>query len=106
MQIINTFELVQWINKLIKYNNIKAFYNSALWQHVREEILQEQHHECQLCKEKGLFMPAVTVHHIKYVRQHPELALTKNNLIAVCEECHYDIHHRAEPKPQLNEERW
>lgn len=103
---MDTVELVQWINKLIQYNNIKAFYNSALWQHLRHEVLDEQHHECQICKGKGLYNKAETVHHIKYVRQHPELALTRVNLMSVCEECHYNIHHRAESKPQLNVERW
>lgn len=99
-------ELVQWINKLIQHNNIKAFYNCSRWQHIRKEILEEQHCECQLCKAKGLYNEAVTVHHIKYVRKYPELALTKDNLIAVCEECHFNIHHKPIPKEQLNVERW
>lgn len=103
---MGTNELVQWINYLIQHNNIKAFYNSTLWEHIREEVLNEQHHECQLCKAKGLYSEAVTVHHIKYLRKHPELALTKSNLMAVCKDCHYNIHHRAETKPQLNIERW
>jgi len=99
-------ELGQWIKALISHHNIKAFYNSALWEHLRHEVLDEQHHECQLCKAKGLAEPASTVHHIRYVRQYPQLALTKSNLIVVCEECHYQIHHGHKPKPQLNEERW
>ncbi|SKA99822.1 HNH endonuclease [Caloramator quimbayensis] len=99
-------ELIKWINLLIKNNNIKAFYNSALWEHTRQEVLSEQHYECQICKDKGVYTPAVTVHHIKFLRQHPELALTKSNLMAVCEECHFNIHHKQIPKEQLNEERW
>jgi len=104
--IVNDIELIQWINTLIQNNNIKAFYNSALWEHMRQEVLKEQHHECQICKSRGLFAPAVTVHHIKFLRQHPELALTKSNLMAICEECHFNIHHGSKLKPQLNEERW
>jgi 5-methylcytosine-specific restriction enzyme A len=103
---MNDNELAQWIIKLIKHHNIKVFYNSGLWQHIREDILDEQHHECQLCKAKGLYSEAVTVHHIKYVRQHPELALTKSNLMSVCDECHFNIHHKVIPKEQLNIERW
>lgn len=99
-------ELAKWIDHLIQTNNIHAFYISDLWLKIRDEILDEQHHECQICKSKGLYNEAVTVHHKKYVRQYPELSLTKDNLIAVCKECHYDIHHRAETKPQLNMERW
>jgi len=99
-------ELVEWINKLIHHHNIKAFYNCALWICLRLEVLKDQHSECQLCKAKGLYSEAITVHHIKYVRQCPELALTKSNLLCVCKECHWEIHHRVKPKPQLNIERW
>ncbi|MCT8978296.1 HNH endonuclease [Clostridium sp. CX1] len=103
---MNRTELAQWINSLIQHNNIKAFYNSAAWEHLRREVLEEQHHECQICKANGVYSEAVTVHHIKYLRRHPELALTKDNLMAVCDECHYQIHHKPKPKPQLNIERW
>ncbi|QXE19993.1 HNH endonuclease [Clostridium sp. 001] len=105
---MNSIELVQWINTLIRNNNIKAFYNSALWEHIRVEVLEEQHHECQLCKVKGLYVPANTVHHIKFLRKYPQLALTKSNLLVVCKDCHYNIHHKIVPslKPQLNIERW
>ena len=94
---MNTTQLVQWINTLIRYHNIKAFYNSALWENLRQEVLEEQHYECQVCKVKGMYSPAEAVHHVKFLRQHPELAL---------KECHYEVHHKAENKPQLNEERW
>jgi len=100
---VNTTQLVQWINTLIRYHNIKAFYNSALWENLRQEVLEEQHYECQVCKVKS---PAEAVHHVKFLRQHPELALTKSNLMCLCKECHYEVHHKAENKPQLNEERW
>lgn len=103
---MNISELVQWINSLIKHNNIHAFYVNGIWLKVRDEVLNEQHHECQICKAKGIYSEAVTVHHIKYLRQHPELALTKSNLMAVCKDCHYNIHHKYKPKPQLNIERW
>lgn len=105
---MNKEQLTQWIRTLIKNNNIKAFYNSALWEHIREEVLQEQHHECQVCKANGLYGEGNTVHHIKFLREHPELALTKSNLMVVCKDCHYKIHHKLIPsvKPQLNKERW
>lgn len=101
---MDAVEIVQWIDSLIRHNNIKAFYNSALWEHMRQEVLKEQHYECQICKAKGIYTEAVTVHHIKYLRQHPELALTKSNLMAVCDECHYMIHHKN--KPKWNDEKW
>lgn len=103
---MNDIELIQWISTLIRNNNVHAFYTSALWEKVRAEVLSEQHYECQYCKEKGLYVPASTVHHVKYLRLFPQLALTKSNLKAICDECHYFIHHRSEGKPQLNIERW
>ncbi|WP_300379627.1 HNH endonuclease [Clostridium sp.] len=79
---------------------------NMLWRRLRAEVLKEQHNECQLCKDNGLVEIAVTVHHIKYVKHYPELALTKDNLMAVCKECHYKIHHNLIVKKQLNEEKW
>lgn len=79
---------------------------NKIWRSLRAEVLVEQHNECQLCKANGLVEVAVTVHHMKYVRHHPELALTKDNLMCVCKECHYQIHHHLIVKKQLNIERW
>nr|WP_236900493.1 hypothetical protein [Clostridium estertheticum] len=46
------------------------------------------------------------VHHIKYLKYHPELAIEKDNLMALCSECHWLVHHHIVVKKQLNEERW
>jgi 5-methylcytosine-specific restriction endonuclease McrA len=45
----------------------------------------------------------MTVHHKKYLRKFPELAMDYDNLELLCDECHYEEHHKRE---QLNEERW
>jgi 5-methylcytosine-specific restriction protein A len=67
---MNAFELVFWINSLIQHDNIKAFYNSSLSLKVRDEVLREQHYECQRCKAKSLYSEAVTVHYKKYLRKY------------------------------------
>jgi 5-methylcytosine-specific restriction protein A len=103
---MNDSELVQWITTLIQRNKIVVFYKSAAWRHLRAETLAEQHGECQMCKDNGVYEEATMVHHIKYVREHPQLALTKSNLMALCDECHYQIHHTVKYKEQLNEEKW
>ena len=103
---MDTKELVQWISKLIQSNKIVAFYKSVVWRSLRAEVLREQHSECQMCKSNGLYEEATTVHHIKYVRNHPEIALTKSNCMSLCKECHYQIHHTILYKKQLNEEKW
>lgn len=106
MKEMNTTELVQWVNTFIRNNNVHGFYVSTPWKHKRLEILYQQNNECQVCKAKGLYSKADTVHHIKYLRKHPELALTDINLMALCYNCHFEIHHKNKPKLQLNEEKW
>ena len=111
-------ELAKWINKLIKDNQLWKFYKSIEFRRLKEEVLIEQHYECQECKKKGIITKANTVHHVQFVRKHPELALSKfyiykgkqyKNLIAVCPACHNRLHpekSKFKKKKILNEERW
>lgn len=104
-------ELVKWINSLIKDNNIKAFYNSALWEHIRAEALERDNNECQKCKDRGKYSAANCVHHKKHVKKHPELALSIDNLMSLCNSCHDEEHpeklRKNKSKPRfINEERW
>ena len=107
---METKELSEWINKLIQYHNIKAFYNNGLWEHKRTEALERDNNECQKCKGKGLYSEAQCVHRIQHVRKRPDLALTLDNLISLCNSCHDEEHPEKfknnKPKEQLNEERW
>ena len=103
---MDTKELVQWIRTLYLHNNIKAFYMNIIWRIPRAEVLSDQNNECQMCKSRGLVEEATMVHHIKHLKYHPELAIDKDNLIALCSECHWLIHHHLIPKKQLNEEKW
>lgn len=99
---------------------IYKFYKLPEWQQLRAEVLQEQHNECQVCKDKGIYTPADTVHHIQFVRKHPETALDKTyiykgieyiNLIAICKACHNKVHtekleNKRNSSIPLNKERW
>lgn len=93
--------LVQWIRELIDQDALWKFYKSKEFVKLKDGILKKQHYECQVCREQGIITKADTVHHIQYVRSHPELALSeyyndngqqKRNLIAVCKSCHNKIH--------------
>lgn len=111
--------IVDFIKSLDK-SEIWKFYKLPEWQALRAEILAEQHNECQVCKAKGKYTPADTVHHIQYVRKHPETALDKTyeykgntyvNLIAICKACHNEVHteklaNKRNSAIMLNEERW
>lgn len=106
-------KLVNWINKLIREDNIHAFYISKSWIELRSKVLKEQNNECQICKERGKYKRARTVHHIKHIKNRPDLALTRSNLLCVCEACHNELHPEKfekyifkTKKSELNEERW
>jgi hypothetical protein len=43
---------------------------------------------CEPCKSEGKRTPAVTVHHIKPFKTHPELAYATWNFLSVCEDHH------------------
>lgn len=96
--------LKRWIPQLIRTGQIKKFYICKPWRHLREEVLEDHNHECQMCKRAGSFSPATCVHHVEELRVKPERALDKTNLVALCDECHYKIHHTRAGR--WNDERW
>lgn len=96
----------QWIIGLIQHNNIKGFYSSTTWERLRDQFKADQHSECQMCRAAGVYGPPDIVHHIKHVRQHPELALDRDNLITLCDGHHWLQHHSIECKVLLNIEKW
>ena len=73
------------INKLIGEGK---FYKSSDWLHKRQQILERDNHECQRCKGEGGFSPATCVHHIKHLKDRPDLALDDDNLVSLCDACH------------------
>ena len=67
---------------------IQKFYNSKEWRKKRDEILTRSNGLCVICWLLGRVRSATSVHHSKKLREHFELRLDDNNLIAVCRECH------------------
>lgn len=110
-------ELKQWIEKLIQEKKLYRFYKSRDWIELREKVLVDAHYECIKCKEKGRISKATEVHHVQWVKKHPELALSRTytykgetlqNLLPLCHDCHDEEHERSafKKKKQFNEERW
>lgn len=77
----------------------KAFYNSGKWKAKRIDILKRDHYECQDCvqrlkgaSEKGITLhgddrkirSAKEVHHIKELKEYPDLGLDDDNLRSLC----------------------
>lgn len=105
---------------------VKKFYNSKVWKTKREEILKRDRRECQDCVrrlqdaavekvilagEDRKIRAAVEVHHIKELRDYPELKLDDDNLISLCTQCHNVRHGRnvkrfVKKKKRVTEERW
>lgn len=73
------------------------FYSSPAWQRLRNTFITE-HPVCECCLEHKRVTPAEHVHHrrpFKYGKNEEEqwsLFLNQNNLVALCECCHYAIH--------------
>ncbi len=116
---MNQAELVQWLQELIASNNLHEFYTCSEWLKVRADVLNELKHECIHCKAKGFYSKATHVHHVQFLKKHPELALSKfytyngkqyRNLIPVCKDCHETVCHPERlghsKKEPLTPERW
>jgi len=87
----------------------RAFYKSREWRAVRLLALDRDHHECQECKRQGRVSKGQNVHHIKELRDHPELALELDNLETLCIRCHNETHDKtfgSEPNRWADDEMW
>ena len=83
----------------------KRFYKTYEWIQMRDRILARDHYACVECRKGGRYTRADTVHHIRHLRDAPELALTPENLESVCRDCHARIHD-ARKREFVNRERW
>jgi len=76
--------------------NVERFYTSRAWRVCRENKLKESGGLCELCYSRGLIVPAVHVHHKIHLTAEnvndPAIALSTDNLMALCESCHAEQH--------------
>ena len=98
------------------------FYLWKRWKHVRLQVLEDNNYECAICKARGKYTRATTVHHVLHVRDYPQYALMPyiinaagkkiQQLLPVCDACHNELHPeklRARKKNKnnyRNEEKW
>lgn len=111
-----TAEDIQFVKQCIKDQDLHRFYDSPKWKRMRQQVLKMDKYECQICRRRGRYTKATTVHHVNYVKKHPELALEfyytwqgtqRRNLLSLCHDCHEEVHgYRKKPKTPLTEERW
>ena len=73
--------------------------SSQKWVNLRAEILRKSPF-CEIHEKKGYKVPATCIHHVREVEsgqteaESTELCYNPDNLIALCERCHKNIHQR------------
>lgn len=85
------------------------FYKSAAWKRCRASYLVSVGSLCERCLAKGLIVPATQVHHkIKLTPDNlndPAITLNWDNLMALCSDCHHEIHAKVhERRYRIDEE--
>lgn len=94
------------LKRLLDAGQEDSFYHWREWEELRAQVLKMDRYECQLCKAKGRYSKAVIVHHVKHLRDRPDLALSifdgdERQLVSVCKRCHERLH-----PEQLEERRY
>ena len=113
---ISDYELAQ-LTELLKDGRGDLFYSRASWLRVRGMVLKLDNYECQYCKARGRYSRAVIVHHVKHLRDRPDLALSvydggRRQLVSCCKRCHEEQHPESFSKIKTSsekfetEERW
>lgn len=110
---------LQQLQAMIDAGTSDDFYDWTEWIKTRTSVLSMDHRECQVCKQRGRYKKAVIVHHVKHLRDRPDLALSvfdlgsgERQLISLCRACHEEQHPerglKKYPKrqPPLTVERW
>lgn len=102
------------INEIVAMGD--AFYRTNVWKYKRAEVLRLDKYECQLCKVAGRYRRGTIVHHVKHLKDRPDLALSvwdgdERQLLTVCKTCHEALHPESfrqyvQKKKPLTEERW
>lgn len=65
-----------------------TFYGTDAWKKARQESMRRHYGLCQDCLTAGVLKDADMVHHVKPLREYPELALVQSNLRPLCDKCH------------------
>lgn len=82
-------------NKYKRDVELHSFYKTTAWKELRKLKL-ELNPVCEICWERGfLEYNNLIVHHIKEVKDRPDLALSFTNLQTVCQKCHNQIHFQS-----------
>lgn len=87
---------------------IASIYANSIWRNLRNSYLME-HPLCECCLHNGITKPAEEVHHVIYIssgkdeNEMKDIAFNKDNLIALCSDCHHHVHSNNKFKSKVNE---
>ncbi len=74
----------------------QPFYNSGAWHDCRDAYLSSVGGMCERCQKAGIIRPADVVHHREHLSRNnigdPAVALSFDNLMALCTDCHAAVH--------------
>lgn len=87
------------LRALIDEGQEERFYSWRVWRRLSMRVRELDQQECQHCKERGKYSPAEIVHHVKHLRERPDLALSiwdpdtkERQLVTLCRGCHEAEH--------------
>lgn len=107
------------LRALIDAGQEERFYSWQDWKRLSARVRAMDNNECQHCKARGKYAAAEIVHHIKHLRDRPDLALSiwdpdtkERQLVTLCRACH-ELEHPERLRPTasaaakpLTDERW
>lgn len=95
------------------------FYTGSAWKKMAAMVRAYDRNECQRCKAAGRYARGEIVHHVKHLKDRPDLAMRmydpdtgERQLITVCKKCHERYHPEAlqraenEQRETITQERW
>ena len=95
-----------------------AFYATYDWKTTAAKVRKMDRNECQECKRHGRYSRGYIVHHVKHLRDRPDLALevfdsdNERQLETICKACHEMMHPESlvreskQPEKPVTEEWW
>jgi len=99
-----------------KNTNIpENFYKSRKWRNLALSVIKEHHGECYICRQNGKYSKAVLVHHVRPLKEFPNLAYSRTDelgniqLMPLCFDCHERLHQRGKyrnTESYTNSEKW
>lgn len=81
----------------------QKFYLSKEWIFTRETVKQRDRGLCMLCDSNNKLSFVDNVHHIEELKDNWSKRTSMDNLICLCDRCHYYVHKKYKKSPKDKE---